>query len=54
LNGDVGLVVTSIAFGAILFAVLRRHTAESAKSLILGGLIGWATWKILLGTGTIS
>lgn len=51
LNGDVGLVVTSIAFGAILVTVLCRHTAESAKSLILGGLIGWTTWRILLETG---
>lgn len=48
LNGNVGLIVTSIAFGTILVAVLRRHTATSAKSLILGGLIGWATWRIML------
>jgi len=54
LNGDVGLVMTSLVLGAILFALLRRHTVNAATSLIVGGLIGWAMWRLLLETGIIS
>lgn len=48
LPGDVALITTCIGFLAILYVVLRRQSKGSAVALVVGGLTGWAVWKMLL------
>jgi len=54
LNGNIALVGASVIFAAILFAVLRRQRRGSGKSLIIGGLIGWGAWRIMLEQGLLA
>lgn len=53
-NGNLGLVVMSTALSFIAVSVLRKQTAQMSRSLLLGGILGWTTWRVLFEAGVIS
>ncbi len=48
LPGDIGLILTTLAFAVIVYVLLRLH-ARQALSLAGGGLLGWITWAAIIG-----